>query len=75
MNSSEGSGSGSEPVRTGELDVYIRKNHKFFYSITRLINSDGRMSARDGTVGLSSSRNMTLAIGTFQELKCSKCLR
>ena len=74
MNGSEGSGSSSEPVWTGELDVYIRKNHKFFYSITRLIDGDGRMSARDSEVCLSSSRNMTLAISTFQELKGSKCL-
>ena len=75
MNGSEGSGSSSEPVWTGELDVYIRKNHNFFYSITRLIDGDGRMSARDSEVCLSSSRNMTLAISTFQELKGSKCLR
>ena len=75
VNGSEGSGSSSEPVRTGELDVYIRKNHYFFYLITRLIDGDGRMSARDSEVCLSSSRNMTLAISTFQELKGSKCLR
>jgi hypothetical protein len=75
VNGSEGSGSSSERVRTGELDAYIRKNHHFFYSITRLIDGDGRMSARDSEVCLSSSRNMTLAISTFQELKGSKCLR
>ena len=53
--------------------IYLQKSN-FFYLITRLINGNGRMSMRDSEVCLSSSRNMTLLISTFQEMECSKCL-
>ena len=71
MNGSEGSGSSSELVWTSELDVYIHKNCNFFYLITRLIDSDGRMSTRDSKVYLSSNRNMTLAISTFKSWRAA----
>ena len=70
--SSMGSGSGSEPVQTTKLAIFISKNHKNNAQGRKLIENNWRGGMRSSKLCLRNGRDMALMVSTLQYLESSK---